>query len=104
MSVTTRTALVTAALCLTAGLAMAKPPRHVVVLTFDGPRTLADNGRTAVILALAEYDLVATPRWQEAQAKAHEDAGAQGSTVWRKAAETTGAEAVIDGWVQDKQL
>ena len=104
MSVTTRTALVTAALCLTAGLAMAKPPRHVVVLNFDGPRTLADSGRTAVILALSEYDLVATPRWQEAQVKAHEDAGAQGSTVWRKAAESTGVDAVIDGWVQDKQL
>jgi len=43
MRLTTRIALVTVALCAAAGLAAAKP-RHVVVLDFDGPKTLAETG------------------------------------------------------------
>jgi hypothetical protein len=103
MRLTTRIALVTVALCAAAGLAAAKP-RRVVVLDFDGPKTLAESGRTAVILALGEYDLVAVARWQDAQSNAHDGGGAQGPGVWAKAAKTAGVDAVIDGWVQDKHL
>lgn len=103
MSLTTsalRIALAAAALCAAGSTADAKP-RRVVVLDFDGPRALADNGRSAIVNLLGEqYDVVATKRWIEARAAASRRA--HGPQTWQKAAKTAGVDAVIEGWVQDE--
>ena len=63
-------ALTTVALCAAASTADARP-RRVVVLDFDGPRQLADTGRSTVLSVLGEqYDVVATKRWEDARASA----------------------------------
>ena len=55
---------------LVAASADAKP-RRVVVLDFDGPRTLADLGRSSVMSLLGDqYDVIATRRWESARAQA----------------------------------
>ncbi len=74
-------------------------PRRVVVLDFDGPRELADTGRSSVMALLGDqYDVIATKRWQKARAHA----GGKGPQQWRKASKVAGVDAVIEGWVQDE--
>jgi hypothetical protein len=93
------TALIPGALCL-ASTADAKP-RRVVVAEFDGERSLADSGRTAVVdMIEGEYDLVAPKRWIDARADATR--GAPGPDSWRKASRKLGVDAVIEGWIQNE--
>ncbi len=74
-------------------------PRRVVVLDFDGPRALADVGRSSVMSLLGDqYDVVATRRWETARAQA----AGHGPQQWRQAAKQAGVDAVIEGWVQDE--
>jgi hypothetical protein len=103
MSITTqafRLALSAAALCAAVSSADAKP-RRVVILDFDGPRQLADSGRSSVLTALGQqYDVVATKRWESARAAAAQQT--HGPAQWSKAAKQAGVDAVIEGWVQDE--
>jgi len=103
MSITTsafRLAFTAAALCGAATSADAKP-RRVVILDFDGPRSLADAGRTEVQKILGEqYDVVANKRWEDARARAQQKGA--GPQTWQKAAKTSGVDAIIEGWVQDE--
>lgn len=103
MSFTTqalRFALCAAALCAAASTAEAKP-RRVVILDFDGPRQLADTGRSSVLAVLGEqYDVVATKRWEQARAAAAQQT--HGPAQWSRAAKQSGVDAVIEGWVQDE--
>jgi hypothetical protein len=96
-----RFALTAAALCAAGTFTAADAkPRSVVILDFDGPRTLADNGRGAVVNMLGEqYDVISTKRWEEARAKVKEVRGPQG---WRKASRDAGVDAVIEGWIQEE--
>ena len=74
-------------------------PRRVVVLDFDGQRTLADTAKSAVMGLLGDqYDVVATRRWESARAQA----AGHGPQQWRQAAKQAGVDAVIEGWVQDE--
>ena len=74
-------------------------PRKVVVLDFDGPRALADTGRSNVMSLLGDqYDVVATKRWESARAQA----SGHGPQQWQQAARQSGVDAVIEGWVQDE--
>jgi uncharacterized protein YidB (DUF937 family) len=87
-----------ASLVLSSATADAKP-RRVVILDFDGPRALADNGKSAVMGLLGDqYDVVATRRWESARAQA----SGHGPQQWRQAAKQAGVDAVIEGWVQDE--
>jgi hypothetical protein len=80
---------------LAASAADAKP-RRVVVLDFDGPRQLADNGRSAVMSVLGDqYNIVATKNWDTARARA----SGRGPQQWRSASKQAGVDAVIEGWV-----
>jgi hypothetical protein len=103
MSITTkafRFALTAAALCAAGNTADAKP-RRVVILDFDGPRTLADTGRTAVVNVLGEqYDVVATKRWVDSKSKAARTN--RGPQMWSKASKSSGVDAVVEGYVQDE--
>lgn len=103
MSITTqafRLALSAAALCAAMSSADAKP-RRLVILDFDGPRQLADSGRSSVLAALGQqYDVVATKRWESARAAAAQQT--HGPAQWSKAAKQAGVDAVIEGWVQDE--
>jgi hypothetical protein len=102
MSITTsafRFALTAAALCA-ASTADARP-RRVVILDFDGPRQLADLGRSSVLSVLGnQYDVVATQRWENARKAAAQVR--HGPAQWSSAAKQTGVDAVIEGWVQDE--
>jgi hypothetical protein len=72
-------------------------PRRVVVLEFDGPRRLADSGRSAVMSVLGDqYNIVATKAWDTARARA----AGRGPQQWRQASKQAGVDAVIEGWVQ----
>jgi hypothetical protein len=76
-------------------------PRRVAILDFDGPRTLADSGRAAVVGVLADaYDVVASKNWLEAKASASRKS--HGPASWSKASKATGVDAVIEGWVQEE--
>ncbi len=76
-------------------------PRRVVILDFDGPRSLADAGRTEVVSLLEDqYDVVAKTRWEQARVAAQKRS--VGPQTWNKAAKTAGVDAVIEGWVQDE--
>jgi hypothetical protein len=103
MSITTtsfRLAFTAAALCGAATSADAKP-RRVVILDFDGPRGLADAGRSEVQDILGEqYDVVAKKRWENARARAQQKSA--GPQTWQKAAKSSGVDAIIEGWVQDE--
>ncbi len=103
MSITTqafRFALTAAALCAAGSIAEARP-RRLVILDFDGPRQLADSGRSSVMTALGEqYDVVATKRWEQARAAAAQQT--HGPAQWSRAAKQSGVDAVIEGWVQDE--
>jgi hypothetical protein len=95
-----RFALTAAALCAAVPTADARP-RRVVVLDFDGPRQLADVGRSSVLSVLGEqYDVVATNRWEQARLAAGQQA--HGPAQWSRAAKQSGVDAVIDGWIQDE--
>jgi hypothetical protein len=95
-----RLALTAAALCAAGTATADAKPRRVVILDFDGPRTLADSGRNAVVNLLGEqYDVVATKRWEDARAQVKDTRGPQG---WRKASKQSGVDAVIEGWIQDE--
>jgi len=95
-----RLALTTAALCAAATTADAKP-RRVVILDFDGPRQLADTGKSSVLSVLGEqYDVIATKRWEQARAAAAQQS--HGPAQWSRAAKQAGVDAVIEGWVQDE--
>src|SRR5262245_53653307 len=81
-----------------AGDADAKP-RRVVVLEFDGPRKLADSGRSAVMGVLGDqYNIIATKNWDTARARA----AGRGPQQWRQASKQAGVDAVIEGWVQEE--
>jgi hypothetical protein len=102
MPITTpfRLALTAAALCAAVPTADARP-RRVVVLDFDGPRQLADVGRSSVLAALGnQYDMVSAKRWEQARAAAAQQA--HGPAQWAKASKQAGVDAVIEGWVQDE--
>ena len=72
-------------------------PRRVVVLDFDGPRQLADSGRSAVMSVLGDqYNIIATKNWDTARARA----SGRGPQQWRQASKQAGVDAVIEGWVQ----
>jgi hypothetical protein len=72
-------------------------PRRVVVLDFDGPRQLADNGRSEVMSVLGDqYNIIATKNWDTARARA----SGRGPQQWRQASKQAGVDAVIEGWVQ----
>ncbi len=74
-------------------------PRRVVVLEFDGPRRLADSGRSAVMGVLGDqYNIVATKNWDAARARA----AGRGPQQWRQASKQSGVDAVIEGWVQQE--
>jgi len=76
-------------------------PHKVAVLDFDGPRALADDGKAAVIGALADgYDVVASKHWLDAKAAASRRV--HGPQSWAKASKASGVDAVIEGWVQDE--
>jgi len=84
---------------LLAGTAHANPHR-LVVLDFDGPRTLADTGRDAVVRALGhDNDLVSPKTWLDAHASAARTS--HGPTAWSKAAQRAHVDAVVEGWVQE---
>jgi hypothetical protein len=75
-------------------------PRRLVVLDFDGPRSLADTGRDAVVQVLGEqYDVVAKKRWEDARARAQQKSA--GPSTWAKAAKASGVDAVIGGFISD---
>jgi hypothetical protein len=102
MPITTafRFALTAAALCAAVPTADARP-RRVVVLDFDGPRQLADTGRSMVLAALGnQIDVVAARRWEQARTEASRTA--HGPAQWAKAAKQAGVDAVIEGWIQDE--
>ena len=87
-----------AATVLVASVAEAKP-RRVVVLDFDGPRQLADSGRSAVMSVLGDqYNIVATKQWDAARARA----SGRGPQQYRQASKQAGVDAVIEGWVQQE--
>lgn len=87
-----------AATVLVASAVEAKP-RGVVVLDFDGPRQLADSGRSAVMSVLGDqYNIVATKQWDAARAKA----SGRGPQQYRQASKQAGVDAVIEGWVQQE--
>ncbi|MDQ3338662.1 MAG: hypothetical protein M4D80_26150 [Myxococcota bacterium] len=89
-----------AALCAAAATAEAKP-RRVVILDFDGPRSLADSGRTAVVSLLGEqYDIVTKKKWEDARSRASK--GSFGPQTWSKASKLSGVDALVEGWVQDE--
>ncbi|HSD86631.1 MAG TPA: hypothetical protein VLB44_03925 [Kofleriaceae bacterium] len=93
-----RNLAVVASTLLAAHAADAKP-RRVVVLDFDGPRQLADNGRSAVMSVLGDqYNIVATKSWDSARARA----SGRGPQQWRQASKQAGVDAVIEGWVQSE--
>ena len=93
-------AAVCVALCAAVPTVDARP-RRVVVLDFDGPRQLADVGRSSVLSVLGEqYDVVATSRWEQARIAAGQQA--HGPAQWSRAAKQAGVDAVIDGWIQDE--
>src|SRR6188472_894995 len=74
-------------------------PRRVVVLDFDGPRQLADSGRSAVMSVLGDqYNIVATKQWDAARARA----SGRGPQQYRQASKQAGVDAVIEGWVQQE--
>jgi hypothetical protein len=95
-----RFALTAAALCAAVPTADARP-RRVVVLDFDGPRQLADTGRSLVLAALGnQIDVIASKRWEQARAEASRTA--HGPAQWAKAAKQAQVDAVIEGWIQDE--
>src|SRR5213078_1927006 len=76
-------------------------PRRIVILDFDGPRQLADVGRSSVLSALGDqYDVVATKRWEQAKTTAAQKS--HGPDQWARAAKQAGVDAIIEGWVQDE--
>lgn len=99
MSSTLSRVLIATAL-LAAGTADALAGRRVVVLDFDGPRTLADSGRDAVVRALgADNDIIAQKRWLDAKAEVTRTQ--PGPKKWPLAARRAGVDVVIEGWVQN---
>src|SRR5512146_2308487 len=89
--------LFAAALVAAASPADAKP-RKVVVLDFDGPRALADLGRSNVMSLLGDqYDVVSSKRWQAARAQA-----GHGPQQWQQASRQSGVDAVVEGWIEDE--
>lgn len=91
----------TAAAVLAAATSAEARPRRVVILDFDGPRRLADAGRSSVLSVLGDsYDVVATRRWEAARAAAAKHT--HGPAQWSRAAKQSGVDAVIEGWVQDE--
>jgi hypothetical protein len=98
MSLTTRLALFSSlGLALAASSADASP--RVVVLTFDGPKELADTGWKSVVSACKDYDLVPAARWKKELATASRDL--HGPAQWKAAAKKAGVDAVVEGWIQD---
>ena len=100
---TFRLALTAAALLVATTTAADAKPRRIVILDFEGPRQLAETGRSAVVSLLGEqYDVVATKRWETARADASQHS--KGPATWNEAARKAGVDAVIEGWVESKTL
>jgi hypothetical protein len=92
--------LIIAAVLASAASANAKP-RRIVILDFEGPRLLADQGRSAVVQVLNDtYDVVSTKRWQAAKMAAV----GRGPLQWSMAAKASGVDAVVDGWVDPEGM
>lgn len=95
-----RYALSAAALVAAARTAEARP-RRVVVVDFDGPRQLADTGRSSVLSVLSgQYEVVSPLRWKQAREDAAQQA--HGPAQWSRAAKQSGVDAVIEGYVQEE--
>jgi hypothetical protein len=87
--------IIAAVLAASAASADAKP-RRIAILDFEGPRLLADQGRSTVVQVLNDsYDVVSTKRWEAAKMASV----GRGPQQWSTAAKATGASAVVDGWV-----
>ena len=69
--------------------------KRVVVLDFDGPRTLADTGRDAVVRALgSDNDVIAQKRWLDAKSSLGRTQ--RGPTLWKTAASQAGVDAIVE--------
>src|SRR5690606_16250510 len=78
---------------LLAGSAAAAEHHRIVVLDFDGPRTLAETSRDAVVRVLGgEHDLVSPKKWTAVRAKVARKT--RGPAWWSKASRQAGVDAV----------
>jgi hypothetical protein len=92
--------IIAALLAATAASADAKP-RRVAILDFEGPRLLADQGRSTVVQVLNDsYDVVSTKRWLAAKMAA----AGRGPLQWTTAAKSSGVDAVVEGWVDPEGM
>ena len=74
-------------------------PLRVVVLEFDGHRSRSEAAREVVIELVNETDdVLSTRSWTRAYARAP----AWGTRRWQRASETTGADAVIEGFLVEE--
>ena len=95
-----RSSFVCALLISAIGTAEARPKR-VAVLDLEGKRTVADQGKAAIVGVLTEeYNLVSSKTWLEAKAAASRKL--HGPQAWSKAARQVGVDAVIEGWVNEE--
>jgi hypothetical protein len=86
---------------LAASSAADAKPRRVVILDFEGPRILADSGRSAVLNVLGDqYDVVSTKRWESARMQA----AGRGPQQWSVAAKSAGVDAIVEGWVDPEGM
>jgi len=70
----------------------------LVVRDFDGPQKLADASHSVFMTGLGKYTVIPTKKWDVEFA----DTGHHGPLRWQAAAKRTGAEAVVEGWIQDE--
>ncbi len=104
MSIPTKTlrlALSALAFAAATTAAVEAKPKRIAIMDFDGPRTLADNGRSSVMSILSdEYEVVPAKRWDDAKRDASRRA--HGPEQWARAAKSSGIGAVVEGMVQEE--
>ncbi len=92
--------IIAAVLAASAASADAKP-RRIAILDFEGPRSLADQGRSTVVQVLNDsYDVVSTKRWEAAKMASV----GRGPQQWSTAAKASGVDAVVEGWVDPEGM